>query len=317
MDTPGLDWLQTAVLLLDESGKIIWINSACEDLLGLSARQLMGQLAAPILKSFPHVLKTSAPGQPWASIIEIPVHQAGQLDDQQQALAERAAQRETMRNLAHEIRNPLAGLRAAAQLLDIELPDPGLKDYTRVIIQEADRLADLVTRLVSPQHQVLERQYFNIHEICERALALAGLEFGSALKITRDYDASLPELLGDRNQLMQAILNIVRNGAQAASESPDTPTPTIGIRTRIVRQPVLLQGRHRLGVLVSIEDNGPGVPDMLRDKIFHPLVTGRATGTGLGLNLAQECAHAHGGVLDYDSEAGHTVFRLLLPVGAS
>lgn len=317
MDTAGLDWLQTAVLLLDESGQILWVNSACEALLGLSCRQLSGQLAAPILKGLPRVLKTSVKGQAWASIVEIPVHQAGQLDDQQQALAERSAQKETMRNLAHEIRNPLAGLRAAAQLLDMELPDPGLKDYTGVIIQEADRLADLVTRLVSPQHQVLDRQYFNVHEICERALALTSLEFGSTLKITRDYDASLPELLGDRNQLLQALLNIVRNGAQAACESPDTPHPAICIRTRIVRQPVLLQGRHRLGVLVAVEDNGPGVPDMLRDKIFHPLVTGRASGTGLGLNLAQECAHAHGGVLDYDSEAGHTVFRLLLPVEAS
>ncbi|MGB6007794.1 nitrogen regulation protein NR(II) [Castellaniella sp.] len=317
MDSSGFELLQTAVLLLDESGRIAYANGAAEELLRSSRRQLTGQALDPYLGGLTSVLKTPLSGQPWACLIEIPVHQGARLDDQQQALAGQAAQRETLRNLAHEVRNPLAGLRAAAQLLDMELPRDDLRDYTRVIIEEADRLADLVDRLVSPQRQDIEPQRFNIHEICERALALVGLEFGDRLSLVRDYDTSVPDITADRDRLLQALLNVVRNGAQALTEASDIASPTLRLRTRIVHQPVFLRTRHRMGLMITVADNGPGVPAALQDKLFHPLVTGRAQGTGLGLNLAQACLQLHGGVLEFDSEPGHTEFRLLLPLEAA
>jgi two-component system nitrogen regulation sensor histidine kinase GlnL len=317
VDPSGFELLQTAVLLLDGAGRIAYANGAAEELLGMSRRQLEGQLPGPYLEGLTSVLKTSLSGQPWSVLLEIPVHQAARFEDQQQALAGQAAQRETLRNLAHEVRNPLAGLRAAAQLLEMELPRDELRDYTRVIIDEADRLADLVSRLVSPQRQDLEPQRFNVHEICERVLALAALEFGPSLTLVRDYDASLPDILADRDRLLQALLNVVRNAAQSLSESPEVAEPVLRLRTRIVHQPALLRSRHRMGVLIAVVDNGPGVPESLRDKLFHPLVTGRAQGTGLGLNLAQGCVQLHGGVLEFDSRPGHTEFRFLLPLEAS
>lgn len=316
MDTSGFELLQTAVLLLDESQCIRHVNGAAEELLGLSRRQLAGQPVHPYLGAYASVLKTPLHGLDWAWLIEIPVHQALRFEDLQQARAGQAAQRETLRNLAHEVRNPLAGLRAAAQLLDMELARDDLREFTRVIIDEADRLADLVARLVSPQRQDIERQRFNVHELCERALALVRLEFGKRITLVRDYDASVPDILADRDRLMQALLNVVRNGAQALTESDSVPSPVLQLRTRIVHQPALLRGQHRMGLMITVTDNGPGVPDALRDKLFHPLVTGRAQGTGLGLNLAQECLQAHGGLLEFDSRPGHTEFRLLLPLDA-
>ncbi|MBV2179723.1 MAG: PAS domain-containing protein [Castellaniella sp.] len=316
MDTSGFELLRTAVLLLDESQQIRHVNGAAEELLGLSRRQLVGQPAYPYLQTYASVLKTPLQGPEWAWLIEIPVHQALRFEDLQQARAGQAAQRETLRNLAHEVRNPLAGLRAAAQLLEMELTRDDLREFTRVIIDEADRLADLVARLVSPQRQGVEPQKFNIHEICERALALVQLEFGERIELVRDYDASVPDIRADRDRLMQALLNVVRNGAQALTESTETRSPVLRLRTRIVHQPALLRGQHRMGLMISVMDNGPGVPDDLRDKLFHPLVTGRAQGTGLGLNLAQECLQAHGGLLEFDSQPGYTEFRLLLPLDA-
>ncbi|CAM5791821.1 nitrogen regulation protein NR(II) [Castellaniella caeni] len=317
MDTSSFELLQTAVLLLDASGRITYANGAAEELLGRSRRQLAGRAAAPYLPAHSSVLKTPLADPPGGSLIEIPVHQAPHLADLRQARSGQAAQREVLRNLAHEVRNPLAGLRAAAQLLDMELPRADLHEYTQVIIDEADRLADLVTRLGSPQHQAAERQRFNVHEICERVRALVQLEFGEHIRFERDYDASVPDILADRDRLLQALLNVVRNGAQALAEHPDIPAPTLSIRTRIVHQPPLLQARHRTGLMIAVLDNGPGVPPELHDKLFHPLVTGRARGTGLGLNLAQECLQAHGGVLEFDSRPGHTEFRLLLPLSTS
>ncbi|WP_323012748.1 nitrogen regulation protein NR(II) [Castellaniella sp.] len=314
MDPSGFEILQTAVLLLDESGRIRFANAAAETLLGVSRRQLHGQAAAPYLADQTSFLKTPLSSPPWAWLLEIPVHQGGRYEDRLQALADQAAQRETLRNLAHEVRNPLAGLRAAAQLLDMELTRDDLHDYTRVIIEEADRLADLVTRLVSPQRQDFEPIQFNIHEICERVLALIELEFGQQLTVIRDYDASAPDIWADRDRLLQALLNVVRNAAQALTEAEAVQAPTLQLRTRILHQPVLLQGQHRLGLLLGVMDNGPGVPVALQDKVFHPLVTGRAQGSGLGLNLAQACLQQHGGVLEFDSQPGLTEFRFLLPL---
>lgn len=314
MDTSGLDLLRTAVLLLDESFRIRHANSAAEELLGQSRRQLAGQPARPWLDGRDSVLKTALQGQPWSWLIEIPVHQGGHLDDLRQARGRQEAQRETLRNLAHEVRNPLAGLRAAAQLLDMELPRDDLREYTRVIVTEADRLADLVTRLASPSQQTVAPSVFNVHEVCEHVLALIRLEFGERIRLERDYDASVPDMRADRDRLLQALLNVARNGAQALAESPDLDDPVLHLSTRILHQPVLANGQHRMGLRIAVADNGPGVPEALRDKLFHPLVTGRAQGTGLGLSLAQECLQGQGGLLEFDSVPGRTEFRLLLPL---
>ena len=314
MDTAALDLLRTAVLLLDVSHCICHANSAAEELLGQSRRQLAGQPAQPWLAGRDSVLKTPLPGQPWAWLIEIPVHQAGHLDDLRQARGSQAAQRETLRNLAHEVRNPLAGLRAAAQLLEMELPRDDLREYTQVIVDEADRLAELVARLISPGQPATAPSVFNIHELCERVLALIGLEFGERIGLERDYDASVPDMRADRDQLLQALLNVARNGAQALAETVDLAAPMLRLSTRILHHPVLADGQHRMGLRITVTDNGPGVPESLRDKLFHPLVTGRAQGTGLGLSLAQECLQRQGGLLEFDSRPGRTEFRLSVPL---
>ena len=223
-------------------------------------------------------------------------------------------QRESLRNLAHEVKNPLGGIRGAAQLLEAELDDGSLREYTRVIMSEADRLSGLVDRLIAPQRQALEAARFNIHEICERVYTLLQAEYGPRLEIVRDYDASAPDLMGDRERLLQALLNIARNAAQALTEDASVKAPQLTLRTRIGRGLILARRSVRMGIVVSVIDNGPGVPEALHDKIFHPLVTGRASGTGLGLSLAQEFVQQHGGVVEFDSTAGHTEFRMILPL---
>lgn len=314
MDTTSLDLLCTAVLLLDESHRIRHANGAAEELLGQSRRQLAGQPAQPWLDGRDSVLKTPLRGQPWAWLIEIPVHQGVHLDDLRQARGSQEAQRETLRNLAHEIRNPLAGLRAAAQLLEMELPRDDLREYTRVIVAEADRLAGLVARLASSSQPAAAPSVFNVHEVCERVLSLIRLEFGERIHLERDYDASVPDMRADRDPLLQALLNVARNGAQALAEAPGKADPVLRLSTRILHQPMLADGQYRMGLRITVTDNGPGVPEALRDKLFHPLVTGRAQGTGLGLSLAQECLQRQGGLLEFDSVPGRTEFRLSLPL---
>lgn len=317
MDTSGFDLLQTAVLLLDDAFCIQHANTAAEERLRASRKQLIGRPAQPLLAELPSVLKTPLQGLPWAWLLEIPAHQAQRLDDLHQARFDQAAQRETLRNLAHEVRNPLAGLRAAAQLLEMELSRDDLREYTRVIVAESDRLAHLVDRLASSGTETQPRQTFNVHEICERVLALVSMEFGADLTLIRDYDASVPDVHLDRDGLLQALLNVTRNGAQALMEGARRQAPTLALRTRILHQPVLMHGQPRMGLLIAVVDNGPGIPPELRDKLFHPLVTGRAKGTGLGLSLAQDCLQHMGGLLEFDSRPGHTEFRLLLPLEAS
>jgi two-component system nitrogen regulation sensor histidine kinase GlnL len=215
--------------------------------------------------------------------------------------------------LAHEVKNPLGGLRGAAQLLESELPDPTLQEYTRVIISEADRLQALVDRLAAPQRMPLQWQAVNIHEVCERVCALVRAEFRD-VTILRDYDASMPEFRADPARVMQALLNIVRNAAQIMTGFQAIQSPNITIKTRIARQVLLRHKQHRMAAVVTVTDNGPGVPEALKERIFHPLVTGREGGTGLGLSLAQDFIQQHGGVIEFESQPGHTEFRLQLPM---
>jgi len=215
-----------------------------------------------------------------------------------------------IRGLAHEIKNPLGGVRGAAQLLARELPDQDLAEYTRVIIREADRLRDLVDRLLGPNQQ-LDPQPLNIHEILEHVRNLITAESDSRATIIRDYDPSLPEFPGDRAQLIQAVLNIMRNALQMADNPDDC---NIILRSRSQRQFTIGTIRHRLVCKVDIIDNGPGVPENMLHAIFAPMVTGRADGTGLGLSIAQSIINRHGGQLECDSNPGQTRFTMYLPM---
>lgn len=218
--------------------------------------------------------------------------------------------RAVIRGLAHEIKNPLGGVRGAAQLLARELPDESLQEYTRVIIREADRLRDLVDKLLGPNLQPDIRP-LNIHEVLEHVRNLIVAESGNKTRIARDYDPSLPEFPADRAQLIQAVLNIVRNALQVAT-SPEQCHITL--RTRSERHLTIGSKSHRLGCRVDIIDNGPGVPEDMLHAIFAPMVTGRADGTGLGLSIAQAIVSRHGGLLECESAPGRTQFTIHLPM---
>jgi two-component system nitrogen regulation sensor histidine kinase GlnL len=215
--------------------------------------------------------------------------------------------RELLRNLAHEIKNPLGGIRGAAQLLEHELPKPSLREYTQVIIKEADRLQSLMDRLLAP-NRMTKLAPVNVHEVLERVRSLILAEHPEGLSLRRDYDTSLPELMADHEQLIQIVLNIVRNAVQAMHGQGG-----IVVRTRIARHVTLAKKKHRLALELKIIDNGPGIPEEIREQIFYPLVTSKADGTGLGLSIAQTYVAHHGGSIDCDSQLGRTVFTVLLP----
>ncbi len=342
----SFDLLATTVLLLNQSGEVVEANAAAESMFGRSRRHLIGQPAALLFdrdSALEQSIRQACSGevddcrqfamtrrgaeavevavtsialskQPWSALIEIKdIEQRVLVDRSIRMVDEIETQHELLRNLAHEVKNPLGGLRGAAQLLESELPDPALQEYTRVIISEADRLQALVDRLAAPQRMPVQWQSVNIHEVCERVCALVRAEFRE-VAILRDYDASMPEFRADPARLMQALLNIVRNAAQIMTGSDPIRSPHITIKTRVARQVLLRHKQHRMAVVVTVIDNGPGVPVSLQDRIFHPLVTGREGGTGLGLSLAQDFIQQHGGVIEFDSQPGHTEFRLLLPL---
>ena len=230
------------------------------------------------------------------------------------ALEQAQATKELIRNLAHEIKNPLGGIRGAAQLLQMEVESRGLAEYTQVIIGEADRLQALVDRLLAPHRNAQIVGDVNIHEVCERVRALVLAEFPRGLAIERDYDASIPEFRGDREQLIQAVLNIVHNAAQALAERIAAGDARIALRTRVARQVTLGKRRYRLALELHIRDNGPGVPAAIRERIFYPLVSGRDGGSGLGLTLAQTFVQQHHGTIEYESVPGNTVFKIEIPL---
>ncbi|OWT80068.1 MULTISPECIES: nitrogen regulation protein NR(II) [unclassified Achromobacter] len=350
MNVDAFELLATAVLLVDTQGHVVYANTAAEDLFSRSRRQLTGQSAAALFddreqlqssidqgikgifadarqlsslrrggESVSVVLTTvSLSGQPWPVLLEIrEIEQRVLADRNHRLIDEIETHRELLRNLAHEVKNPLGGLRGAAQLLEGELPDPSLAEYTQVIISEADRLQALVDRLIGPQRVPLNARPVNIHEVCERVSALIQAEFREGVTILRDYDASMPDVPGDAARLMQAVLNVARNAAQELAiqaPGPDVPAPQITLRTRVARRVMLAHRQHRMALVLSIIDNGPGVPEQIRDRIFHPLVTARPGGTGLGLSLAQDFVQQHGGIIEFESRPRHTEFRLVLPM---
>jgi two-component system nitrogen regulation sensor histidine kinase GlnL len=251
-------------------------------------------------------------GQVLVEMLEI--EQQTRQDREERALDQVQANRELIRNLAHEIKNPLGGIRGAAQLLAMELDAPALTEYTDVIVHETDRLQALVDRLLAPHRSPHVVGDVNIHEVCERVRALVLAECPQGLAVERDYDTSLPEFRGDREQLIQAVLNVVQNAVQALGERIAAGDARIVLRTRAARQVTIGKRRCRLALELHVEDNGPGVPEDLRDRIFYPLVSGREGGSGLGLTLAQMFVQQHDGSIDCDSVRGRTVFRIVIPL---
>ena len=337
-----LEYLATAVILLDDESRIVYINPAAEHLFDASDKNLHGlplqqvfthteQLASAMQQAIHNnasyiehdlTLGTPAHGKLHLRCAASPLQFAKRylllefyamdrplkLAREEQMLDQTQANRLLLRNLAHEIKNPLGGIRGAAQLLEQELEKPALREYTQVIVQEADRLRSLMEKLLAPQN-ASHYSALNIHEVLERVRSVVLAEMPEGLKIQRDYDISLPALVGDKEQLIQVMLNIVRNAAQAMEGKG-----TIILRTRIARQVTLIKHRHRLAVMVQVIDNGPGIPQELKDKIFYPLVSGRADGHGLGLTIAQDFVSQHHGTIEFDSEPGRTCFTVLLPV---
>lgn len=343
----GLELLATAVVLLDRELRVKHVNPAAEALFAVGRRSLIeqhfpGLLADPApLDALLHqaireergftdqdLILTPSGQEPLhlnciatpvelseaALLLELrPIDQRLRIEREEQRLNQHQANRELIRNLAHEIKNPLGGLRGSAQLLERELDRPSLREYTRVIIKEADRLQALMNRLLTPHRPAVEVP-MNIHEVCERVRSLILAEFPGGIRVERDYDASLPEFRGDPEQLIQAVLNIVRNAAQAIGRGPGAGNGgRIMLRTRVARRVTIARRPHKLALELQVVDNGPGVPAEIRDRIFFPLVSGTEGGTGLGLTLAQTFVQHHQGVVECESQPGRTCFRIMLP----
>lgn len=342
----AFDLLATLVAVVRVDGTVVFANAALEDALGISRRTIEGSqfpdfFTEPLiltnalagagsnefatlrydawLRRLNHeplpvhvvVAQTDTPGE---AIVELlPLEQQARQDREERLLDQAQANKELIRNLAHEIKNPLGGIRGAAQLLEMEIGG-NLTEYTQVIIHEADRLQTLVDRLLAPHRHPHRVGDVNIHEVCERVRSLVLAEFPRGLQVTRDYDTSIPEFRGDREQLIQALLNIVHNAAQALAERIKMGNARIDFRTRIARQVTFGKQRYRLALELHVVDNGPGVPDSIKDRIFYPLVTGREGGSGLGLTLAQTFVQQHHGLIECESRPGHTDFKLLIPL---
>jgi two-component system nitrogen regulation sensor histidine kinase GlnL len=347
IDFSGLDCLSTGTMVLDANDRIRYVNPAAETLLGVSGALLVGEDARQVFERGPELLgaiHTARSEQ--ETVIEyeldvaVNVHPPIRLGcsvsplDQppqsvliemravdphlriarlEQARLQQEASRELLRNLAHEIKNPLGGIRGAAQLLEHELPRESLREYTQVIIKESDRLQSLMERLLTP-HRMPRFGAVNIHEVLERVRSLILAETPS-VSLRRDYDLSLPEIRADAEQLIQATLNIARNAVQAMhGNGHGHGQGELIFKTRVARQITLESRRYRLGMRIEIIDNGPGIPDEIREQIFYPLVSGREGGSGLGLAVAQTLVAQNHGTIDCESQPGHTVFSIFLPL---
>lgn len=339
-----LEHLNEAILLFDPDMLLTYINPAGEILFADSAKHLLGTPAHKLFRTantqlFEEIVQRLKMQEPLVdrelilermnqsitvnlsatpllennalSDILIEVQQVDRhlrITKEEQLLAQQNTSRMLVRGLAHEIKNPLGGLRGAAQLLDLELQDPELKEYTQIIIAESDRLQDLMDKMLGP-NKPAQKCLLNIHEVLERVRQLVAAETNHGVVLHTDYDPSIPDLYADKNQLIQAVLNIVRNAVQAIHEDGE-----IGIRTRIHRHMTIGRKRYRLTIKIDITDNGPGIRPELLDQIFYPMITGRAEGTGLGLSIAQSLINQHNGLIECDSEPGHTVFSIYLPL---
>ena len=339
--------INTAVLVFNADLRLESINAAGENLLSISSKQVQGMQAGEILpgagrlsENLERSLLECRPYTDWG--VELPLQNQRTItvgcmvtpvmegEDCRQLIVElidsdsftRAmreesltavhdAARKSLKGIAHEIKNPLGGLRGAAQLLERELDRNDLIEYTQIIIKEADRLRNLVDRMLVHDTRP-QLSGINLHEILEYVVDLAQAEARSRLDITRDYDPSLPGLMGDREQLIQVFINVISNAVQAIAANG-----RIWLRTRVRRQCTIRQHSYRLVALVEIIDDGPGVPEDLASGVFYPLITGRPEGTGLGLSIAQSLVQLHGGSIAYERDNDRTIFRILLPLSQS
>ena len=344
-----IDQLTTAVIVFDGDLELLAINDAGQRLVASTQSHLKGMTLQSVIGGSPDfmraVRRVQSEGQPFTErnmLIDPPAggeikvdctvtswntngHYAGEvlvelnrIDRHQSIQAEETMQVQSsvtaalIRGLAHEVKNPLGGIRGAAQLLERELADEALKEYTHVIIEESDRLRKLVDRMLGPREQAVKTEV-NIHSVLERVRQVTVAEARGDIAIVRDYDPSVPPLYADNDQLVQALLNIVRNAVQALG----TAGGTIEIKTRIERMFTIGTITHRLVAKVEISDDGPGIPPEIRHSIFFPMVSGRANGSGLGLPLAQTLVARQGGIISFASEPGQTVFTVWLPLAES
>ncbi|MFT5117328.1 MAG: two-component system nitrogen regulation sensor histidine kinase GlnL [Kiritimatiellia bacterium] len=341
-----LDSLTTAVVLLNDSFQVIDINTAAESLLEVSSKQVANTTlnryfheSADALEKLRDAVKdmsqytkrkarwrlhsgksitvdyTVTPlNERGQVLLEIqPLDRLLRISREETLLASQETTKNLMRGLAHEVKNPLGGIRGAAQLLDRELDTEELKEYTHIIIAESDRLRNLVDRMLGPQ-QRLELKPTNVHEVLERVIALMKAETAGQIAFVRDYDPSIPEIPGDSEMLIQAVLNIVSNAMQALLEQAHNASPAITLGTRIYRQFTIGRRHYPLVANINIEDNGPGIPQKIIDNIFYPMISGRAEGTGLGLSISQQLITQHRGLIECSSERGRTLFSIYLPL---
>ncbi|PYG03595.1 two-component system nitrogen regulation sensor histidine kinase GlnL [Thioalkalivibrio sp. ALE21] len=342
---PWWDDLSTAVMVTDGELRLQAMNGSAEVLLGLSRERILGhplghwlhldrnlstRLRSALVQDQPITLRArqmeplraesfladviitplqgegDEPGRLLFELSAIDRHE--RISREEQLQKQQAISRAVTRGLAHEIKNPLGGLRGAAQLLAGELDDPDLREYTRIIIHEADRLRALVDRMLGPNNMP-QRTSVNLHEILEHVRGLISVQLPLGVKIRGDYDPSIPEIKADRDMLVQALLNLVQNALQALGDEGE-----IVLSSRILRQYTVSGKRHRLVARLSVRDNGPGIPEEVRERIFFPMITGRASGTGLGLPIAQSLVQLHDGLIECHSRPGSTRFDILLPV---
>ena len=343
----GMESLVTAVIVCDKNLIVNYINPSTETLFEVSAKQAINNNISVFFEDtdnfFKKILqkvdeqknsykeheyflqthrkKTICVSLTVTALIDssdefiiefIQMDQQLKVAREERMFIQQQANTELLRNLAHEVRNPLGGLRGAAQLLEQELDKDSLKEYTQIIINEADRLQNLMNRMLTPSQMPVYKKT-NIHEILERVRSLILSEFSSDISFVRDYDVSLPEFIVDREKLIQAILNIAKNGAQAMKLN-NQDSRQLSFVTRAERQIVFRKKKHATAIRIDIIDNGPGIKNELIDKIFFPLVTGNENGSGLGLSLAQNLISLHQGMIDCHSVPGKTVFSIILPI---
>lgn len=324
--------------MLDETLVVVFLNPAAESLIGVSENQAIGTALEELLQPCVELLNvcdralqsglafrirevaTRATSRPLLLDCYVSPLQGGlllELTDQtldtrlrleEELVSQQKISRRIVRQLAHEVKNPLGGMRGAAQLLEKQLDEDRYKAYTRVIVDEVDRLAALVDSTLQAGARP-QPTSVNVHEITEHVIQLLAAENPAHVALVRDYDPSLPSIVVDKHQLIQALLNIARNAMQAVGESG-----TVIVRTRALTQVTIGRKVHRLVVAIDVEDNGPGIPEDLRETIFYPLVSGREGGSGLGLTIAQDLVSGSGGLIEVSSEPGHTVFQIRLPV---
>ncbi|WJG08926.1 nitrogen regulation protein NR(II) [Aliiglaciecola sp. LCG003] len=341
-----LDSLATAVIVIDDKLRICYANLSAQSVLELSDNQLVGfpvsqfishdslsldRLGAAlkshegfsdseILLAFcdgRHILadvtvtcfeRNNSEG---LSIEVKAIDQQKRISQESQQWAQQQAARELVRGLAHEIKNPLGGIRGAAQLLEKQLHSFELEEFTQVIIEQSDRLSNLVDRLLGPNSPP-NFQWCNIHQVLEKIRTLVQLDSAYNIEIQRDYDPSIPDMKIDQDMLQQAVLNMVRNSVQVLSEQ--TYPGEILIKSRIKRQLTIHGVKHPLVAQIKVIDNGPGIPEEIKDTLFYPMVTGKSNGTGLGLSIAQTLIDHHRGKIDVESWPGHTEFKIYLPI---